>query len=109
MGFAVNVKAAALTVSAKGVEALVRLMASPPYAAVTLCEATVRFVVLYVATPEEFNVAVPNAVLPSLKVTVPVGVPDPETVTVAVKVTELPAKAGFMLAVTVVDVFSCTV
>ena len=42
-----------------------------------------------VATPEPSSAPAPKRVLPSLKVTVPVGVV-PEPVTVAVKVTGLP-------------------
>jgi hypothetical protein len=41
----------------------------------------------------EAKVPVPSVVLPSLKVTVPVGVP-PETVTVAVNVTDWPTEEG---------------
>lgn len=42
------------------------------------------------ATPEPFSVAVPNVVVPLLNVTDPVGVPETDAVTVAVKRTELP-------------------
>ncbi len=48
---------------------------------------TARVVVLNVATPELLSVPVPSVVDPSMKVTVPVGVPD-DPVTVAVKVTD---------------------
>jgi hypothetical protein len=50
--------------------------------------------VLNVATPEPFRVPVPRFVPPSIKVTVPVGVP-PVPVTVAVNVTDWPAVEGF--------------
>jgi hypothetical protein len=50
------------------------------------------------------SATVAKAVVPSLKVTEPVGVPDVEGFTVAVKVTELLNGAGFSEDVTVVDV-----
>ena len=50
------------------------------------------------------SVPVPRAVVPSLKVTVPVGGFVPVVVTVAVKVTETPKFAGFWLETTVVEV-----
>jgi hypothetical protein len=53
------------------------------------------------ALPEVFNVAVPRLLLPSKRVTVPVGTP-PLPLTVAVKVTRLPAAAGFCEEATVV-------
>ena len=46
------------------------------------------------ATPELFKVPVPRMLVPSWKTTVPVGVP-PLPLTVAVKVTALPAADGF--------------
>ena len=52
--------------------------------------------VLKVAAPEEFRVPVPSVVPLSLKVTVPVGTPEPVVgATVAVKVTAWPETAGF--------------
>src|SRR6266568_4625317 len=50
----------------------------------------------YVAWPEPFRVPVPRVLEPSLKVTVPVGVPAPGlfAVTVAVKVTDCPDTDG---------------
>ena len=49
-----------------------------------------------VATPEVLRVPVPSVVVPSLKVTMPVGVPVPPlAVTVAVNVTDWPKAAGF--------------
>lgn len=65
--------------------------------------------VLYVAAPEALSVPVPSVVPASLNATVPVGVPDMEAVTVAVKVTEPPEKAGLALETSAVDVFCCTV
>jgi hypothetical protein len=50
--------------------------------------------VAYVAVPPLFSVPVPSVVVPSMKVTVPPGVPALE-VTVAVKVTEAPKVDGF--------------
>ncbi len=59
-------------------------------------EATESAEVMKVATPEPFSVPVPKVAAPSLKVTVPVGVPAPgETaLTVAVKVTDCPKTDG---------------
>ena len=56
-----------------------------------MCAATVRDVAVKVAWPE-LNVAVPRVVVPSLKVTVPLGVPlaGAAGLTVAVKVTGWP-------------------
>ena len=52
--------------------------------------------VLKVATPLAFSLPVPSTVEPSLKVTVPVGVPTPgnTTATVEVKMTTCPNAAG---------------
>ena len=66
---------------------------SPPYCAVMECTPTVSVDVLNVASPPD-NVPVPMEVPPSLNVTVPVGVPA-SLVTVAVKVTKLPAFDGW--------------
>ena len=53
------------------------------------CEPNVRADVVNVAWPEPFRLPVPSVVAPSLKVTVPVGVPPPTvTETVAVNVTD---------------------
>ncbi len=54
---------------------------------------TARLEVAKVATPLALSVPVPSVVAPSLKVTVPVGVP-PAPVTVAVKVTDWPKVEG---------------
>src|SRR5580693_1455842 len=61
------------------------------------CVPTEREEVLNVATPEPFSVAVPNTFVPSSKVTVPVGVPDPGAfaATVVVKVIDWPKSEGF--------------
>ena len=66
----------------------------PPYTAVIECAPAVRAGVANVATPELLSVPVPRVVAPSLKVTLPVGVP-PGPVTVAVKVTTSPNVLGF--------------
>src|SRR5262249_25073599 len=57
---------------------------------------TARAAVANVATPLAFSVAVPRLVVPSRKVTVPVGVPvaGATAVTVAVKVTDWPNTTG---------------
>jgi hypothetical protein len=61
--------------------------------------------VLKPATPELFKAPAPRLALPSQKATVPVGVP-PLPLAVALKVTVLPAAAGFAeeLSTTVVGV-----
>ncbi len=70
----------------------------------TVCEPTARVLVLKVATPELSSVPVPSVVVPSMKSTVPVGVPAPEVpaATVAVNVTEEPEMLGLGLEVKVV-------
>src|SRR5437773_1904196 len=73
-------------------EVLPLKLASPPYDALIEWEPTASVLVVNVAWPEPFSVPVPRALEPSLKVTVPVGVPAPGlfAVTVAVKVTGCP-------------------
>src|SRR5271169_6059401 len=70
---------------------------SPPYTTVIECVPTDKVEVLNVATPEPFSVAVPRTLVPSSKVTVPVGVPEPGAlaVTVVVKVIDSPKADGF--------------
>jgi len=60
------------------------------------CEPTASVLVTNVAWPEAFRVPVPRVLGPSLKVTVPVGVPAPLVLafTVAVKVTDCPDSDG---------------
>ena len=66
---------------------------------------TANTVVLNVASPLEPRLAVPSVVLPSLKVTVPVGVLEPVAWEIAaVKVTDAPEIAGLGEAVTAVVV-----
>jgi len=57
------------------------------------CVPTVSVDVVKVATPWLFNVPVPSVVVPSRKVTVPVGVPEALDVIVAVNVTGVPLDA----------------
>ncbi len=61
----------------------------PPYTAVMECDATDKPEVVRVAWPLAFSVPVPKVLVPSLKVTEPVGVPAPggTAETVAVNVT----------------------
>ena len=60
------------------------------------CEPAASVLVVNIAWPEPFRVAVPRVLGPSLKVTVPVGMPPPGllAVTVAVKVTDCPDADG---------------
>ena len=67
--------------------------------------ATLSVEVLNTAVPAEFSNVVPRIVVPSLKVTDPVGVPEPATL--AVKVTDWLVMDGFALEVKVVVVVSC--
>jgi len=66
------------------------------------CEPTASVLVTNVAWPEAFRVPVPRVLGPSLKVTVPVGVPAPLVLafTVAVKVTGCPDTEGLAEEVT---------
>jgi hypothetical protein len=68
--------------------------------------ATLSVLVLKVATPALFRVCVLNAEVPSMKVTVPVGVPSPgdAVVTVAVSVTVCWNELGFGSDVSAVEV-----
>src|SRR5574340_523139 len=60
------------------------------------CEPTPSDEVVRVVHPSVFSVPVPRTAAPSLKVTVPVGVPAPgPALTVAVNVTGCPKSAGF--------------
>ena len=75
------------------------------YVAVMVWLPTARAAVARVATPELLSVAVPRLVEPSLKVTVPVGVPLPEVrATVAVNVTDWVDVDGLWLLVSAVVV-----
>jgi hypothetical protein len=86
----VAVFAGAETVTVTALEVDAAKSVSPAYAAVTLCEPNASVDVINVATPEA-RFAVPMELAPSLKVTVPVGVPEPDFgATVAVNVTLCP-------------------
>ena len=90
-------------------DVLVVKLPSPPYTAVIEWGDPLKesVAVLNVATLEPFSVPVPSVVAPSLKVTVPVGVPVEEgelSVTVAVNVTEAPEQDGLADEATDVDV-----
>ena len=85
---------------------------SPPYIPVMLCVPAASVLVPNVATPLAFSVPGPSTVLPSLKVTVPVGTsvsPFNVEVTVAVKVTCCPKPAGLAEEVTTVVLPVCPV
>ncbi len=80
---------------------LPRKLELAPYTAVMEWLPTLRVEVEKVATPED-KVPVPSVVVPSLKVTVPVGtaVPGALATTVAVKVTDWPGFDGLSEEVT---------
>jgi hypothetical protein len=61
------------------------------------CAPTERVEVVKVAISDTFKVPVPRVVVPSLKVTVPVGGFAPTVATVAVKVTATPEPDGLRL------------
>jgi hypothetical protein len=85
---AVFVGAATVTDIADEVD--VAKFASPEYDAVIECEPTASAEVLSIVVPE-LSVPLPICVVPSLKVTVPVGLPDPDFgATVAVNITLCP-------------------
>jgi len=92
----VVVVAAWLTVWASAVELAKAKAASPPYLAVMVWDPTLSPVLVNVATPLAFSVPVPSVVLPSKKVTVPVGVAvaGATALTVAVKRTGWPKTEG---------------
>lgn len=85
-------------------------LVSPLYCAVIKLKPTAREEVVKVAAPLEFSVAVPIDVLPSRKVTVPVGIPAVGLATVALKVTGWPATQGLNdeVSVTVVGMLLTT-
>ena len=75
---------------------------SPPYAALIECAPLVKVEMVNVADALEFREPVPKVVLPSLNVTVPVGVPDVAGLTLAVNVTLWPNVEGLIEEVSVV-------
>ena len=87
---------------------LVRKFAPPPYTAVIEWLPLFKFEIERVACPDAFKVLEPSDLLPSLKVTGPVGiaVPGALATTVAVKVTSWPLFDGLSDEVTVVVVAS---
>jgi len=78
-------------------------VASPLYVAVMEWEPAVSVLVANVAIAEPFSGPLPKVVAPSLNVTVPVGVPGDVDVTVAVNVTDCPARLGFRLDASAVE------
>ena len=87
-------------------------LASPAYDTLMLCVPTVKDVSERVPFPFASRVAVPIGALPSLKLTLPVGIPEapPAADTDAVKVTAWPKVLGLGVAVrVVVDEFLFTV
>ena len=89
------------TASVRMPEVLLAKLLSPLYLAVIECEPAVKFETASCATLLEIAV-VPKDVVPSKKVTVPVGVPVPVGCTVAVKTTDWPNVAGFTFDATLV-------
>lgn len=77
---------AAFTVTETEVDELASDAAFPAYCAVRLYVPAAKVEVDSVAAPEELTVADPSCVEPLMKLTVPVGVVEPEPFTVAVKV-----------------------
>jgi len=96
---------AEVTVWVNGADVLELKFVSPMYLAVIGWLPTERLDVVNVAIPPLPSGEVPNVTLPSRKVTVPVGVPDPTGVTVAVNVTAWPDLDGFSEEAIVVVVF----
>jgi hypothetical protein len=105
--FTVSVAWSAFTVCVRAGEVLVRKLPSPAYTAVIEWEPPESEDVVNVASPEALSVPVPRVVAPSLKVTVPVGVPT-GLVTVAVNVTDSPGTVGVLDVATVVVVVART-
>jgi hypothetical protein len=98
------------TVWVKTADVLPEKLLSPPYTALMEWEPTASAEVVSVACALPFREPVPNVVVPSMNVTVPVGAPEPEVgATVAVKVTGWPGAAGFVDEASVVDVGCVTV
>ncbi len=86
---------------------LAAYVAAPPYWALKECEPALNEVVENVAVPWAESVAVPITVVPSRKLTLPVGVPA-DAPTVAVNTTDCPAvvDVGAAVKVVVVAVFA---
>ena len=75
------------TTTFAAVDVLPLKLLSPPYTAVRECVPAVRAAVDNAATPLPLRFELPIWVVPSRKLTVPVGTPDVPGVTVAVSVT----------------------
>lgn len=74
------------------------------------CVPALRLDVDNIATPLPFNGELPSEFIPSRKVTVPVGVPVVEGLTIAVNVTDCPSGDGFAEEVSCMLLLSsCTV
>jgi hypothetical protein len=84
------VAAAKVMVSVTAAEVLGAKLALPLYFALIEWVPPVSVDIVKVATPPLFNVLVPSAVVPSRKLTVPVGMPLLPDLTVAVHVTGVP-------------------
>ena len=97
------------TFSASAAEVLPRKSPEGAYTAVIECMPMVSELVFNEAWPVLSRVTVPSAVVPSLKVTDPVGTVElaGTVATAAVNVTEPPAKAGFTSAESAVLVAIC--
>src|ERR1700690_4144847 len=95
-----TVNAALLTVCDRTLEVLPVKLMLPPYTAVIERVAVAAEILLVVkeALPEAFSVPVPSVAPPSLKVTVPEGIPLAGATgpTVAVKVTDWPYRRGLI-------------
>jgi hypothetical protein len=87
------VKLGAKTTWLKTAEVLAAKFESPAYAAVIECVPAVSVEVVNVATAALFSIPVPSVIVPSRKVTVPVGVPELLDAMVAVNVTGAPLDA----------------
>ena len=85
-----EVVAAGVMVCVTAAEVLPARFALPSYLAVIECAPAVSIEVARVATPLLFSVPVPIVFVPSMKATVPVGVPLLPAMTVAVHVTAVP-------------------
>lgn len=89
-------------------EVLARYTPLPEYSAVIECVPALRLELEHCAWPEASTMPEQIAVVPSLKVTVPVAVP-PLPVTVAVKVTDCPDVDGLVPETSAVVLVSCAV
>ena len=88
-------------------DTLAACVEDPSKSAVRRCGPGASIVVVNVAAPEAFNGTVPINTPSSWKVTVPLGGPDADA-TVATSITSVPACAGLIVLVSVVEVaMSC--